>query len=194
MNALVVSEGKHERGGALETIVRRLAPFISEVKEDRLANRDIHVIHGKGRGYFKKAVRWIGEAQKRGFHSLVLVVDEDGDRDRVGEIDGAQDNTLFSLPRALGVGIRTFDAWMLADERALTGALGYTVGRQPDPETITDPKADCVKLLSRTKSDITQTRMYAAVAERTNLEVVSERCPKGFAPFAGRVRHLGNTG
>jgi hypothetical protein len=193
MRVLLVSEGKHERSGALEALVRRMNGTFAEVHQDRLANGDIHVIHGKGRGYFKKALRWIGEARKRGYHALVLVVDEDGNPDRVGEIDEAQDNTLFPLPRALGVAVRMFDAWILADERALTDVLGYTVGRQKNPETIADPKAECANLLSRTKINITQAQMYAAVAEKANPDVVSNRCPKGFAPFAGRVRRLSDT-
>jgi hypothetical protein len=32
--------------------------------------------------------------------------------------------------------------------------------------------------------------MYASVAELANLDTLCERCPRGFAPFAQRVRAL----
>lgn len=190
MQALIVSEGAHESGGALEALVTRLATSELRCEPDRLARRDIHAHHGKGRGFFKRAVRWLREARKRGFDALIVVVDEDGHSERVREMAEAQAYENVSLRRALGVAIRTFDAWMLADESALTTVLRYQVPRQADPEKHGNPKQVCADLLLHGRDGMTQTEMYAAVATRTDIGTLEQRCPRGFAPFAKRVRGL----
>lgn len=189
MRVLIVGEGKHERGGALESIVRRLSPQADlEFENDRLANCDIHASHGKGSGYYKKAVRWMLEAKKRDFDGCVLVVDEDGKPERRSDIDSAQESPLGIRCRALGVAVRQFDAWMLADERALTQVLGGTVQRQRAPEEISDPKRACEQLRDASESGLGLSEMYAGVADAADLALVAERCPHGFAPFADRLR------
>ena len=191
MRTLIVAEGKHEHGGALNTLVCRLAaPRELECDQERLARNDIHAHHGKGQGYFKKAVRWMLEAQKQPYEAIVLVVDEDGKSQRRDEIDKAQASGLASIHRALGVAIRKFDAWMLADEQALTGALEITIDRQPDPEGIDDPKTHCQQLLRGNDCTMSQTQLYSRMADLVDLERVAQRCPMGFRPFAQRVREL----
>ncbi|MCK4342775.1 MAG: DUF4276 family protein [Phycisphaerae bacterium] len=191
MKVLIVSEGKHELSGALKTLVQRLAPSIKQCDQDRVSRNDIHVHCGKTKGYAKRAVRWIREAQKRGYDALVLVIDQDNHPERTRELDEAQESGLtIRIRRALGVAIRTFDAWMLADERALGAVLGYIVDRQPSPERIADPKSRCLALLKGSKKRMTPSDMYSAVAEDTDLGTLEARCPKGFAPFAKRVRML----
>jgi hypothetical protein len=190
MKVLLVAEGKHELGGALETLVRRLSPLALEVEHDRVSNDKIHAHHGKGQGFFKRAVRWILEARKRGYEALVLVVDEDGHRERVKELDDAQEYSGIEFRRALGIAIRTFDAWMLADEEALTSVLEYPVQRQPSPETVRDPKEVCKQLLAASTIGIPQAEMYNRLAQAITFRLLKERCAKGFAPFAERVRSL----
>ena len=187
MRVLVVAEGRHERGGALENLLKRFGQDAASFDFDRVSSREIHTFHGKGGGYFKRAVRWLLEAKKRGFDALVFLIDEDGQRERVAQIDDAQNSALSQLSRAMGVAIRTFDAWMLADEGALTGVLGYQVGRQRDPENIRDPKAVCASLLAESPASMTQTEMYARIANEVDMAILSARCPSGFAPFAARV-------
>lgn len=189
MRVLIVGEGKHERSGAFESFVRRLSPQNDlEFESDRLARSDIHASHGKGSGYFKKAVRWMLEAKKREFDGCVLVVDEDGKPERRSEIDLAQESPLGIRCRALGVAVRQFDAWMLADERALTQVLGGTVQRQRAPEEISDPKRTCEQLRDAAQSRLPLSEMYAGVAHAADLTLLAERCPRGFAPFADRLR------
>jgi hypothetical protein len=190
MRVLVVSEGEHEQSGALENLLKRLGGQNATFDVDRVSNNRIHALHGKGDGYFKRAVRWLLEAQKRGAEALVFLIDEDGRKERVTQIRNAQVSTLSALPRALGVAIRMFDAWMLADEGALTEVLGYQVNRQPDPETIRDPKTACQDLLGKSSAGLAQREMYAQVAGRASLDILSERCPGGFAPFATNVRAI----
>jgi hypothetical protein len=186
----LVSEGQHEREGAAETIVRRLNGQVTVIEHDRLSRASLRAFLGRGQGYFKRALRWVLDAHERGFDAVVILVDHDGHPERVREFDDAQVNQSIPFRRALGVAIRTFDAWMLADEHALSAVLGYTVTRQPNPENVRDPKQKCVGLLSNCSQAMSQREMYAATAAGADLDVVAERCPRGFAVFAGRVRNL----
>ena len=190
MRVLIVGEGNSELAGALPALVKRLVSTPVDCELDRVGRNDIHAHHGKGRGYFKKAVRWLLEAEKEGYDAVVLVIDEDGNRDRVREIRDAQEYASTAIPRALGLAIRTFDAWILADETALTQVLGYQVQQQPAPETIRDPKSVCASLLEDAEPTVGANEMYAAVARAAQIETLESRCPKGFAPFAQRVRAL----
>jgi hypothetical protein len=193
MRVLVVSEGEHEQGGALENLLRRLGGQKAEFVFDCVRRGDIHAHHGKGPGYVKRALRWLKEAKKREMDTLVLLVDQDNPGYGRGEqLQEAQEYCnprvpAFALPRAMGVAIRTFDAWMLADEKALTEVLGCAIVKQREPETIRRPKTVCRKLLESGAKEMAQREMYAEIALRLDLDVLSSRCPKGFKPFAERV-------
>jgi hypothetical protein len=190
MKILLVSEGPSELNGALQNLIVQLGVKGDDIEVARVSQRDIRAHHGRGRGYFKRAVRWMLEAQKRGYDAIILVIDQDGLPERMREINDAQEFGGTSIYRALGVAIRTFDAWMLADEKALTTVLGTAVSRQPEPEGIVDPKEICGELLERSACSLRQTEMYAAIAEVVDIAVLEKRCPKGFASFAQRVRAL----
>jgi hypothetical protein len=190
VRVLLVAEGEHERSGALENLVRKLGGGRAVFDVDRACSDRIHIhaVPGKGKPLFKRALRWLLEAEKRGLDALVLLIDQDGERDRCRQIADAQDNEKLShLPRAMGVAIETFDAWMLADEKALTRVLGHAVPRQPDPETIRDPKGVCAGLLGE---KMAQREMYAQVALRLDIDILTSRCTKGFKPFARHVRRM----
>lgn len=190
MKVLVVSEGKHEQSGALENLLKRLGGTYASFEFDRVSNNTIHTFHGKGKGYFKRAVRWIKEAENRKVDALVFLIDEDGKSERIEQIRDAQDSLLFQLRRAMGVAIRMFDAWMLADEKTLTHVLGYNVNRRPDPETICDPKEVCKDLLANSPNQLSQSEMYAAISHEVDIGVLCDRCPSGFKPFAASVRSI----
>ncbi len=190
MKVLLVGEGPSELRGALEALVRRIGLIDADVDHDRVSRRDIHAHHGKGQGYFKRAVRWMLEARNRGYDALILVIDEDGRLERSHELAEAQQYAGISMRRAFGVAIRTFDAWMLADETALASVLQCAVPRQQDPETINDSKRICSELLGNSDESMTSSQMYAAIARVIDLEILQIRCRNGFAPFAQRVQAL----
>jgi Domain of unknown function (DUF4276) len=190
MKVLLVSEGKHEASGALQSVVHRLAPHIQSFTLDRVSRVDLATLHGKGRGFFKRAIRWMFEARKRGFDALVLLIDEDGRRESIRELEDAQADTTVPLRRALGCAIPTFDAWLLADERSLSIVLKTTVSKQSDPETNSRAKATCAALLQSSGSELAQSDFYSEVAKVLDLECLATRCPKGFGVFADRVRAL----
>lgn len=190
MKTLLVGEGPSELGGALQHFVERLSSTEMTIDRERVSRRDLHAHHGKGKGYFKRALRWMIEARKRGYDVIVLVIDEDGQSERVKEFDDAQNYRDVTIRRALGVAIRTFDAWILADEKALSAVLECNVNRQRNPEKITDPKSVFRKLQDESGLNTRVSETYSAVAAAADIAILAKRCPKGFAPFADRIRKL----
>lgn len=87
MKVLIVAEGKHERSGSLETLVRRLLSCDLQFDVDDI-HRRLSPLHGIGGfDYCKRALQWVQEAQKRGYDAVVLLLDEDGYPDRIKGID-----------------------------------------------------------------------------------------------------------
>ncbi len=187
MRVLVIGEGNHEES-ALPILVRLLNGLVSETEFDRIKNIR-RTVHGKGSRILKRAVSWSIEAQSRGFDALVLLMDEDGDASRRQAIDEAQSSPLHPIPRACGVAIRTFDAWFLADEHAISSVLARTVHRQPDPERQRNPKGSCTALLAGSEIE-SLSEFYQYLATAMNLDATRERCPNGFRPFADRIAML----
>jgi hypothetical protein len=187
MRVLIVGEGTHEEAGALQTLVERLAGRALDCQFRRVREANLHAHHGKTSGMEKKAIRWMLDARKEGYDALVFLVDEDGYRDRLKQAERAQEDRTSDIGRAVGVAVRTFDAWMLSDEQALAEVLGIAVGRQPEPELQKNPKGDCAELLANSNAEMSQREFYREIVRQLSIAKLSERCPLGFAPFAERV-------
>jgi hypothetical protein len=195
MRVLIVSEGEHELGkegvkGALQTLVERVLGEEIECERWTVRHERLVRVHGKGGGMFKKAVSCMLNAAKDGYDAVVLVVDEDGDRSRRKQFEDAQAYLGSSIPRAMGLAIRTFDAWMLADEVALNKVLGGMIATQPDPEANEDAKERCRELREEYGCELGMWEFYSAVMQQVRLEVLEERCKEGFGVFARRVREM----
>ena len=190
MRVLIVGEGKHECSGALQTIVERVLGAGHVYEHDLLHKGTIHAFHGTGQGYLKKAIRWMLEAQRRGYDAIVLLVDRDNDDERTTQMAQAQESEMALVRRALGVAIRTFDAWMLADETAISKVLRSTVQRQKDPETMPEPKVTFAWLLQNSICGLGQAEAYLAIANVMDLDQAAQRCPKGLGIFVGRLRTI----
>lgn len=191
MRVLVVVEGKHEHEGAVGTLIKRLRTDLVDLKFDRLANSGIHVHPGKGRGYEKKAIRWMREAHKRGYEAIVLLVDRDKVAERTTEVTNAQNHTAAcTIRRALGVAVEAFDAWMLADQQAVSAALDAAIDTQPDPEGIAHPKEHFNALLAGLGLEWGGAELYTRIAATLDISKLEARCPQGFAVFADRLRSM----
>jgi len=191
MRVLIVAEGTHEREGALPELVRRLNPMVRELQCEDANWEGLPAFHGTGGGFYKRALRWLLYAKRNGFDALVLVIDQDGEPIRMRQINQAQDCVGVSdIPRALGVAIRSFDAWMLADHEALSRVLEIAVQTQRKPEGIKRPKDVCESLRDDSLKDLPLREMYEAVARLVDLDMLRKRCPLGFEPFAERVEAL----
>jgi hypothetical protein len=129
-------------------------------------------------------------AENRGYDGLVLVIDQDDQKERNEQIAQAQNYVKTPIRRALGVAVRTFDAWMLADEIALTKVLAYAINRQPDPEAIRHPKRAFKSLLEQKGNPKRVAEIYSEIAQAVDINLLEARCPNGFGSFAQRVRDL----
>ena len=207
MRILVISEGKHELGrtgkdpvsGALIRLVERvLIPFLplEKIQIEQRDNRSFGVVTPKdwgtgGADYQRKAMSWIRKAQNEKFDAIVIVVDQDNAPDRRKGLDAAQVDLRLSLPRAIGLAVKSFDAWMLADELAISKAIERQVQTQKTPEDHKDPK-DAMRIIVADNDAMTD--VYAKIADEVNIETLCTRCPKGFKPFRDRLAKLAAPG
>ncbi len=215
MRILVISEGNNELGssegqrklglveedrvkGALIRLVERvLSPRFPPQSKNSIEWRDIRKMGGitkndwgtGGAEYQRKAMSWIRKAQNEQFDALVVVVDQDNAPGRRNGLEAAQADNRLTLPRAIGLAVKSFDAWMLADERAISNAVGRTVQTQKTPEDH-DSKAAMRMIvderMSVDESD-TMTDIYQRIAEYADIDTLCKRCPKGFQPFHCRL-------
>ncbi len=197
MKVLIVSEGNHELGphgedGALKVLTRRMIAQEVSFATKNIRDKSVHrnIFDGIGSGLRKRIEGWIRHAERNHFDALVLVIDRDKDKRRISQLDKVQDDIRLALPRALGVAVRSFDAWMLADEAAISKALGFTVDTPKNPEANTDPKSDVESLCDRSELDLGLSQLYALIAQHARIDHLKRRCPIGFAPFAQRVEAL----
>jgi hypothetical protein len=204
VKVLLVSEGAQEgqkaeeKPQALQALVRRVLPESATYQwldAHRLPRGN--PFPGKGNGHFKLALRALKYATAKKFDAVVCVTDADRRQERIKEFDAAQESDRFGLPRALGIPVEAFDAWVLADHKALSDVLGAAVSPQSSAETLDGgkgsprhPKQICRSLMRRHEWKDSQAAFYAAVCGRADLEVIAARCPKGFQPFLQRLQRL----
>jgi hypothetical protein len=197
MRILLVSEGRHELALGepecpLGELVRRTLNHNIEIERRKVSDPSvrIHAPKGKSLAYEKRALAWLKYATDNHFTALVLLIDRDGVTERDAGITSAQRNSTLLLPRAMGVAVEAFDAWMLADERALSQAFGKVVNRQPDPERIAVPKDAFHRLIEELEPPYSQTQLYLAIAKVIVIDDLERRCAQGFKPFCERLRQL----
>lgn len=196
-SVLIVAEGEHELAGshpdaALVTLVRRLLGVDIELQARGKRIRDLkgHLHPGKGDRLGRKFIGIVRRAEREGFGAVVILIDHDGDDSRIKSATLAQEATVTLFPRAIGIAVRTFDAWFLADQSSLSKVLSTNIDRQPDPERIADPKGVCQMLNDRAGGGRRVRDFYSELAAVADLEILRARCPVGFAIFAERVEAL----
>ena len=196
-SVLIVAEGDHELAGghadaALTTLVRRLLGDRIDLQVSSKPNRKVsrHMHAGKGDRLGRKFIGIVKFAEREGFDAVVILMDHDGDDTRLKSATYAQEARLTSFPRAVGIAVRSFDAWFLADHVALSSVLATRVDMQPDPEAISDPKKVCRSLSDAAGRDWRIRDLYSSVALIADLRILRARCPTGFVAFADRVEGL----
>ncbi|MFQ5859136.1 MAG: DUF4276 family protein [Anaerolineae bacterium] len=120
---------------------------------------------------------------------IVAIVDTDNTRvmECLTTLRDARDRVQPSpLCFALGVAVRSIEAWLLADEQAIRAALiddtygDQAVPRQPAPETLPDPKTHLNNLISDLTDGIEPgvDPFAEAIAEHIDLQALRDRCPR----------------
>ena len=168
-------------------------------KKDRRIGRSQH-------GFANRLVSILGLKEGREADAIVMVVDRDGvrNKDRIVELNkGRETLRQAKKPCAVGVAIEMIEAWLLADEIALRTALEEpTIQRQPDPEGLdsrdeqsdNNPKGRLERLMKKAIGrEIPRSEFpdrYADIAQAVDIQVLENRCSKGFQPFAMQIREL----
>ena len=196
-SVLIVAEGEHELTGdrpdpALKTLVRRLLGDGIDMQATVKRSREVsgHTHAGKGDRLGRKFIGIVQFAEREGFDAVVILMDHDGDNTRLKSATYAQEAMLTSFPRAVGIAVRAFDAWILADHVALSSVLATTFDMQPNPEAISDPKKVCESLRDAAGGEWRLRDLYSAFAAIVDLRILRARCSTGFAAFAERVEGL----
>ena len=194
---LIVAEGEHELSGgtadaALPLLVRRLFGEGIDFRPVAKRIRELsgHMHPGRGNTLARKFIGIMRLAERDGYDAVIILIDQDDDRSRHHSATIAQETEYTLLPRAIGIAVRTFDAWFLADHAALSSAIDAQINMQPDPETNSDPKSILQGFNNVTNSERRLRDLYSVVASGANLEIVKQRCPVGFGVFAMRVEEL----
>lgn len=196
-SVLIVAEGDHELAGghsdaALTILVRRLIGDGIEFQTTGKPIRELsgHMHPGRGDRLGRKFIGIMRFAEQHGFSAAVILIDHDGDDTRLKSATYAQEAGVTRLPRAVGIAVKSFDAWFLADHAALSKVLSRNVDRQADPEGIRSPKELCQKLNDSSPETRRLRDVYSMVAAVADLQILRDRCPIGFAVFAERVEGL----
>lgn len=208
-------DGTVQREGCVPVFVRRLLAErqtqnaieirARELRKIRTFPRGPKRITHSEHGYSNKLRVVLGLDLGREADAIVVVVDRDGERnfDRIEELQKGRDELLATRkPCAVGVAIEMIEAWLLADEQALTQVLGTTVPRQSDPESLSsrdeqseqNPRGRLLHLIENTRGKLTTTGDFAAlcaeIANAASIAVIETRCKEGFEPFARQVREM----
>jgi hypothetical protein len=127
----------------------------------------------------------------------VFVMDSEGDekdrRMRHRELTSGRDRGLPGFPMAIGVAQPCIEARLLADGRAIGRALGVTPAPSvpEDPEALPAPNRDRKLNPKAVLANLgvgSAAEKDAVAGAMNDLDLVSQRCPRGFAPFAEEVR------
>jgi hypothetical protein len=156
---------------------------------------------GSGKGLWQKVRFARRQAHYNRSDAAVFVVDSEGDLPgRTKDLTQGRDAGPASFPMAVGVAHPCIEAWLLADAEAIRGGLG--LGAAPDvpakPEELPAPRLDrnnnpktALRKAAGLNSNLAADEMDRIAAAMDDVALVCERCPLGFAPFAGEVeRHI----
>ncbi len=214
---VIFGEGIHELGSDLERpltpedlpalpqLVHRLLGCPADITYMCRSFKQVKSFHGaggkfakKGRKLAKKVIAAGRRAKQAGQNALAIVIDRDRkpDKDRIRAMREGRDSACgpSNPPCAVGCAVEMFDAWMICDEKAIEAAEGDSGKAHQNPESLAGgkkadkyPKTVADEIFG-TKSGVGLGPKYAVVAEAVDIEMLEERCPRGFAPFAKEVR------
>jgi hypothetical protein len=186
--------------GAIPIIVNALCGRPSQILVKRNGNTFLHRIE-TGRVLWKKV--WFARRQAfyNGSHATVFVVDSEGDiKSRYEALCKGRDEARTDLPMAVGVAHPCIESWLLADPDAVRKGLNLskTPDVPPNPEELPAPqknRSHNPKTVLKAATGIVDQELSANQKDRIaavlNMELVKNRCPQGFAPFANEVeKHI----
>lgn len=136
----------------------------------------------------KRFPGFLEEFRYRSDINKALVIRDCGNKDPgelLNQMRSKIANRSYPFPVKLLVIVKELEAWLLADENAISTVTGRTVSPARNPERLTDPKERLKNILSDAGTSYTAevARKIAAVA---NIDTIESRCPN-FKPFREAV-------
>jgi len=207
MTIEVIGEGRADVGkpgetmlpekGVVPILLHKLCgkPAAMRIKPKRFAQLQAGKTLSRKVQFAKRQARYTASTD-----ALVFVVDSEGDHKefdrKAGELRKGRDAEPSDFPTAVGVAQPCMEAWLLADAPAIR--RGMCLERTPDvpntPEDLPAPRKgkknpkDVLAKLVRSKHRECSSDDKNKIARTMNdMELVRERCPLSFAPFADEV-------
>ena len=158
-----------------------VSAFVSKLTSKKVQYRSFH---SRGCGKLKsKCVAWASDLFSRGCRVLLVVQDLD-ERNLATlrmEIETLISSTPFSK-RSVIIPIREIEAWLLADEIAITAALSLkrNVAATTSPELETDAKGrlyDVVYVASEKRVEYVNTVHNKRIAAHSSIKRILSKCP-----------------
>lgn len=116
---------------------------------------------------------------KQGSNVDKAVVIRDADRKNPQELIARMEDRIagrnYPFPTRLLVIVQELEAWLLADEHAISGVTGATQAATHRPEELISPKERLIRILSGSKVDYTP-EVARRIAERANIDTIGSRC------------------
>ena len=193
----VLGEALSPRGlFALPRLVHRLLSSPTDMAYVCGRFPDVPPVHGRGAKYARKVRSAIRRARQRQCDVVAIAIDRDRRANATTIVPLREGRDAMAHagfpPCAVGMAVEAFDAWMIADGKALKAAGGDPTKGHPNPEKLNGKEGT-----SRHPKDLATeafggkaglARNYAAVAKHVDLALLEKACPEGFAPFAAEVR------
>ena len=170
-----------------------------------LVKRRAYAMLQQGKGRWQK-VRF---AKRQAYYhkttdGVVFVLDSEGDQNKLErtrqDLEKGRDADDLSIPMAVGVAHPCIESWLLADATAIR--RGLELDKSPEvpenPESLPapcmdrdrdrNPKTVLVRAAGSTKKELSVSQKDKIATAINDLDLVRQRCPAGFGPFADEVR------
>lgn len=113
---------------------------------------------------------------------VVVLVDCDGERQRKSQLQAAIESS--AVPHVVGMAIQEFEAWLLADQKAVVDVFGAGTDQPPAMESLERRRAK--ETLKQWVADLGKPdhdrEIRKGLATQCNIEAVAKACP-AFADF-----------
>ena len=121
----------------------------------------------------RKLLAWPERSRAPEF--AIVLVDGDGDPSRRATAERAVSGAI--VPAVIGVALQEFEAWLIADDAAVSRAISAAFGTQKCPEEMKPRVAKqlLADAIGRTGAEPRLVRR--TIARTSRLEVIADRCP-----------------
>ena len=177
----LVVEGIYDEG-ALKELIKKCAPSEIDVIGRRCGSRE------KLMKMFPALLEDFRHAKNGTNVDKAIVIRDADNRDPKELIDRMQSkisSRIYPFPVKLLVIVQKLEAWLLADEGAISAVTGKRTARVQNPENLRDPKERLERALL---PKISYTNEVARkIAASTKVETIESRCPS-FKKFRDAVQ------